>query len=101
VLVSLFVSFTLDPMLSSRWYDPDVEEHRGRGFVGRELPAFNRWFDACKGSYERTPRLVAADIAGSVLGIAERRRSSSAVPESSRGARRRLHARLQPRRSIR
>ena len=26
VLVSLFVSFTLDPMLSSRWYDPDVEE---------------------------------------------------------------------------
>jgi len=25
VLVSLFVSFTLDPMLSSRWVDPDVE----------------------------------------------------------------------------
>ncbi|MGH7719215.1 MAG: efflux RND transporter permease subunit, partial [Gemmatimonadaceae bacterium] len=25
VLVSLFVSFTLDPMLSSVWYDPDVE----------------------------------------------------------------------------
>ena len=25
VLVSLFVSFTLDPMLSSRWYDPDIE----------------------------------------------------------------------------
>ena len=31
VLVSLFVSFTLDPMLSSRWYDPDVEEDRRRG----------------------------------------------------------------------
>ena len=31
VLVSLFVSFTLDPMLSSRWYDPDVEEDRKRG----------------------------------------------------------------------
>jgi HAE1 family hydrophobic/amphiphilic exporter-1 len=29
VLVSLFVSFTLDPMLSSRWYDPDVEETAG------------------------------------------------------------------------
>ena len=25
VLVSLFVSFTLDPMLSSRWHDPDIE----------------------------------------------------------------------------
>ena len=28
VLVSLFVSFTLDPMLSSRWVDPDVEQDR-------------------------------------------------------------------------
>jgi HAE1 family hydrophobic/amphiphilic exporter-1 len=54
VLVSLFVSFTLDPMLSSRWYDPDVEEHRQRGFIGRLLQAFNRWFDGLHGSYERT-----------------------------------------------
>ena len=28
VLVSLFVSFTLDPMLSSRWYDPQAEGAR-------------------------------------------------------------------------
>jgi HAE1 family hydrophobic/amphiphilic exporter-1 len=54
VLVSLFVSFTLDPMLSSRWYDPDVEEHRQRGFVGRMLQGFNRRFDSMHGSYERT-----------------------------------------------
>ncbi len=54
VLVSLFVSFTLDPMLSSRWYDPDVEEHRQRGVVGRMLQAFNRWFDGLHGTYERT-----------------------------------------------
>ncbi len=54
VLVSLFVSFTLDPMLSSRWYDPDVEEHRRRGFVGRMLQGFNRRFDSLHGSYERT-----------------------------------------------
>jgi hydrophobic/amphiphilic exporter-1 (mainly G- bacteria), HAE1 family len=54
VLVSLFVSFTLDPMLSSRWYDPDVEEDRERGFVGRSLRTFNRWFDSLHGSYERT-----------------------------------------------
>ena len=54
VLVSLFVSFTLDPMLSSRWYDPDVEEGRARGVVGRALQAFNRQFDRLHGSYERT-----------------------------------------------
>jgi HAE1 family hydrophobic/amphiphilic exporter-1 len=54
VLVSLFVSFTLDPMLSSRWYDPDTEEHRPRGFIGRALQAFNRRFDSLHGSYERT-----------------------------------------------
>ncbi|MCM3879001.1 MAG: efflux RND transporter permease subunit [Vicinamibacterales bacterium] len=54
VLVSLFVSFTLDPMLSSRWYDPDVEEGRRRGFVGRVLQRFNNWFDGLHGSYERT-----------------------------------------------
>ena len=54
VLVSLFVSFTLDPMLSSRWYDPDVEEDRRRGFVGRVLQRFNRRFDSLHGSYERT-----------------------------------------------
>src|SRR5512145_2730400 len=30
VLVSLFVSFTLDPMLSSRWVDPDIERKTGR-----------------------------------------------------------------------
>jgi len=50
----LFVSFTLDPMLSSRWYDPDVEEDRKRGFIGRGLQAFNRWFDGVHGTYERT-----------------------------------------------
>ena len=32
VLVSLFVSFTLDPMLSSRWYDPDIERKGRRNF---------------------------------------------------------------------
>jgi HAE1 family hydrophobic/amphiphilic exporter-1 len=44
VLVSLFVSFSLDPMLSAYWPDPQVEQgHRGR--IGRALGAFNRWFD--------------------------------------------------------
>ena len=54
VLVSLLVSFTLDPMLSSRWYDPDVEESRRRGPVGRVLQRFNNAFDAVHVTYERT-----------------------------------------------
>jgi HAE1 family hydrophobic/amphiphilic exporter-1 len=32
VLISMFVSFTLDPMLSSIWHDPSIEEH---GHYGR------------------------------------------------------------------
>ena len=53
VLVSLFVSFTLDPMLSSRWVDPAVEEDRHDGFVGKTLARFNHWFDRLHVSYER------------------------------------------------
>jgi HAE1 family hydrophobic/amphiphilic exporter-1 len=53
VLVSLFVSFTLDPMLSSRWVDPDVEEDRHDSRIGKVLARFNHWFDDLHGSYER------------------------------------------------
>jgi len=59
VLVSLFVSFTLDPMLSSRWVDPDVEhEGHGAGSAPRRglkglLDRFNERFDALHVSYER------------------------------------------------
>jgi hydrophobic/amphiphilic exporter-1 (mainly G- bacteria), HAE1 family len=44
VLVSLFVSFTLDPMLSSLWYDPQAEGGAPRGRVGRALERFNGSF---------------------------------------------------------
>ena len=52
VLVSLFVSFTLDPMLSSRWYDPAVETHRRRRGLARLLEAFDRRFMDLRGWYE-------------------------------------------------
>ncbi len=52
VLVSLFVSFTLDPMLSSRWYDPDIERKGRRHFVARILDRFNTWFDAAADRYK-------------------------------------------------
>jgi hydrophobic/amphiphilic exporter-1 (mainly G- bacteria), HAE1 family len=38
VIVSLFVSFTLDPMLSSIWYDPEIE-HGGKDAAHAELHA--------------------------------------------------------------
>lgn len=51
VLVSLFVSFTLDPMLSSRWYDPDIERKGKRHVVARVLDRFNNWFDRTADQY--------------------------------------------------
>jgi len=53
VLVSLFVSFTLDPMLSSRWVDPDVEQNRHNSIIGHVLERFNNWFDDLHTKYER------------------------------------------------
>jgi HAE1 family hydrophobic/amphiphilic exporter-1 len=44
VSVSLFVSFTLDPMLSSRWYDPQAEGRPPQGLVGKLLKRFNDGF---------------------------------------------------------
>ena len=52
VLVSLFVSFTLDPMLSSRWVDPDVERNGKRHAVARVLDRFNDWFDRTADRYK-------------------------------------------------
>ncbi len=52
VLVSLFVSFTLDPMLSSRWVDPDVERKGKRHAVARVLDRFNAWFDRSADRYK-------------------------------------------------
>ena len=36
VLISMFVSFTLDPMLSSVWHDPEIEHH-GQAYRPRTL----------------------------------------------------------------
>ena len=51
VLVSLFVSFTLDPMLSSRWIDPDIARTGRRNPVARLLDRFNHWFDRTADRY--------------------------------------------------
>ncbi|MDB4899181.1 MAG: acriflavin resistance protein [Gemmatimonadetes bacterium] len=45
VLVSLFVSFSLDPMLSAYWPDPQIEAHERRNPIARAIQRFNEWFD--------------------------------------------------------
>jgi HAE1 family hydrophobic/amphiphilic exporter-1 len=45
VLVSLFVSFSLDPMLSAYWPDPQIEAHERRNPIARTLDRFNVWFN--------------------------------------------------------
>jgi HAE1 family hydrophobic/amphiphilic exporter-1 len=44
VLVSLFVSFSLDPMLSAYWPDPHLPMSQ-RSWIARALGRFNDWFN--------------------------------------------------------
>jgi HAE1 family hydrophobic/amphiphilic exporter-1 len=52
VLVSLFVSFSLDPMLSAYWPDPQTEAHERRNPIARVLDRFNRWFERMADHYK-------------------------------------------------
>jgi HAE1 family hydrophobic/amphiphilic exporter-1 len=49
VLISMFVSFTLDPMLSSIWHDPTIHAHGERGdsnaFYDRTIGPITAWFE--------------------------------------------------------
>ncbi|MBB4233266.1 efflux RND transporter permease subunit [Rhizobium mongolense] len=51
VVISLFVSFTLDPMLSSVWYDPQSQKSAKRGFFGRMIERFDQWFESLASRY--------------------------------------------------
>lgn len=45
VLVSLFISFTLDPMLSAYWGDPPGQHLLPKRGISKLLGRFNEWFD--------------------------------------------------------
>ncbi len=50
VLISMFVSFTLDPMLSSVWHDPSIDTHGRRdgppqGWYDNTIGRVTGWFD--------------------------------------------------------
>ncbi|HEX8360843.1 MAG TPA: efflux RND transporter permease subunit [Longimicrobium sp.] len=75
VMVSLFVSFTLDPMLSSVWPDPEVEHastKRGN-FIQRGARGFNDWFERVADRYPRGlawalgHRLPVVGVAGATI----------------------------------
>jgi HAE1 family hydrophobic/amphiphilic exporter-1 len=56
VMISMFVSFTLDPMLSSVWHDPTIHAHGQHGhsnsFYDRTIAPITTWFE------ETTDKLV-------------------------------------------
>jgi hydrophobe/amphiphile efflux-1 (HAE1) family protein len=56
VLVSLFVSFTLDPMLSSVWKDPPSSRMKHWPVIGHAIYATDRLMDAAHAVYERLIR---------------------------------------------
>src|SRR6476661_3086998 len=45
VLVSLYISFTLDPMISAYWGDPVGYRHQEKKGISKWLHRFNDWFD--------------------------------------------------------
>ncbi len=49
VLISMFVSFTLDPMLSSVWHDPTIQAHgkhgQSKSFYDRTIGPVTTWFE--------------------------------------------------------
>ncbi len=53
VLVSLFVSFTLDPMLSSVWHDPPGTRMKRWPVIGHAIRATDRGMDGLHAVYER------------------------------------------------
>ncbi|MCJ9669715.1 MULTISPECIES: efflux RND transporter permease subunit [unclassified Neorhizobium] len=73
VLISLFVAFTLDPMLSSVWHDPDAEPGARRGPVGRSIAHFDAGFEKLAERYQQIirwtlrHRLITLALTGGIL----------------------------------
>ena len=51
VIVSLLISFTLDPMLSAYWGDPPGYHHAEKKGISKLLQRFNEWFDGVANGY--------------------------------------------------
>ncbi len=95
VLVSLFISFTLDPMLSAYWGDPPGHHQAPKRGISRVLERFNVWFDHQADRYGRVIAwalhhrrwmafFAAASLAGAVA-LQARYGGSSFLPASDVG----------------
>ena len=69
VMVSLFVSFSLDPMLSAYWPDPQTEGGERRNPIARGLERFNNWFNRKADGYKKIVAW-ALDHRWSMVGLA-------------------------------
>jgi HAE1 family hydrophobic/amphiphilic exporter-1 len=56
VLLSMLVSFTLDPMLSSRWHDPDAHGRKGDSHLDRFLRRFDAGLTRLGDKYDQAIR---------------------------------------------
>ncbi|MES2125136.1 MAG: efflux RND transporter permease subunit [Gemmatimonadota bacterium] len=68
VIASLFVSFSLDPMLSAYWSDPVLEEDQ-KSFITKALDRFDAWFHRLTDRYGRVIAW-ALDHRWSMVGLA-------------------------------
>jgi cell division protein FtsW (lipid II flippase) len=99
VLVSLFVSFTLDPMLSSIWRDPPTNRLLKVPVLGHLMRGTDRSLDVLHGIYERCdpldllrPPLSRARAADPGVGPAVRRRRPARQERAAALALRDRHA---------
>ncbi len=62
VLISLFVSFTMDPMLSAYWYDP-----QGLGIEHDRPLGFRAWLAAAQAGFRARRKMFIANLHGHLL----------------------------------
>jgi HAE1 family hydrophobic/amphiphilic exporter-1 len=95
VLVSLFISFTLDPMLSAYWGDPPGYAHREQRGLSLWLTRFNTWFDSQATRYGRviawalkhrlSMGLIAVGCLGGAIGLQAAFGGSEFLPKTDSG----------------
>ena len=64
VLISMFVSFTLDPMLSSIWHDPSIEAHGAAGAAPRRRNLYDKTIGRVTGWFDRATEGLAEAYQG-------------------------------------
>lgn len=95
VMVSLVISFSLDPMLSSRWGDPVGYQHQPKKGFSLVLARFNDWFDRQADRYtgliswalqhRKTMACIALLSFAAAIGLQARLGGTSFLPASDNG----------------